>query len=172
MGLGDLHMSFEEADMIYWCAMLLRCWKATRCWRPSATRRQCAMTTRHALASLWRSNFDGAGRVTGASINTYLLERSRVISVNAPERSYHIFLPALCGRHTGASGACTGAPALLNAGCQLGMFLMSEGQWTPMVACKSGVNLLEESKPCRHKGMRTGLQCRSKRVARGQKGCA
>ncbi len=42
-------------------------------------------------------DFDGAGRVTGASINTYLLERSRVVSVNAPERSYHIFYQLCAG---------------------------------------------------------------------------
>ncbi|BDA45618.1 Myosin-17 [Coccomyxa sp. Obi] len=42
-------------------------------------------------------DFDGAGRVSGASINTYLLERSRVVSVNAPERSYHIFYQLCAG---------------------------------------------------------------------------
>ena len=42
-------------------------------------------------------DFDGAGRVPGASINTYLLERSRVVSVNAPERSYHIFYQLCAG---------------------------------------------------------------------------
>ncbi|KAI7836877.1 hypothetical protein COHA_009277 [Chlorella ohadii] len=36
-------------------------------------------------------DFDAGGRVTGASISTYLLERSRVVSIKAPERSYHIF---------------------------------------------------------------------------------
>ena len=42
-------------------------------------------------------DFDGAGRVTGASISTYLLERSRLVSVNAPERSYHIFYQLCAG---------------------------------------------------------------------------
>ena len=27
----------------------------------------------------------------GAAVRTYLLERSRVVHVNGPERSYHIF---------------------------------------------------------------------------------
>ena len=36
-------------------------------------------------------DFDGAGHVTGASISTYLLERSRVVSIRNPERSFHIF---------------------------------------------------------------------------------
>ncbi|KAK9865078.1 hypothetical protein WJX84_008101 [Apatococcus fuscideae] len=41
--------------------------------------------------------FDGAGRVSGASISTYLLERSRVVSINSPERSYHIFYQLTAG---------------------------------------------------------------------------
>ena len=36
-------------------------------------------------------NFNKDGAITGAAIRTYLLERSRVVSVNNPERSYHIF---------------------------------------------------------------------------------
>lgn len=36
-------------------------------------------------------DFDPAGRITGACISTYLLERSRVVSVRSPERSFHIF---------------------------------------------------------------------------------
>ena len=42
-------------------------------------------------------SFDGAGRVTGAAISTYLLERSRVVSVSTPERSYHIFYQLCAG---------------------------------------------------------------------------
>lgn len=41
--------------------------------------------------------FDVAGRVSGAAISTYLLERSRVVSVNSPERSYHIFYQLCAG---------------------------------------------------------------------------
>eukprot|EP00208_Stichococcus_sp_RCC1054_P002079 CAMPEP_0206143610 /NCGR_PEP_ID=MMETSP1473-20131121/21153_1 /ASSEMBLY_ACC=CAM_ASM_001109 /TAXON_ID=1461547 /ORGANISM="Stichococcus sp, Strain RCC1054" /LENGTH=1690 /DNA_ID=CAMNT_0053539093 /DNA_START=726 /DNA_END=5798 /DNA_ORIENTATION=+ len=40
--------------------------------------------------------FDVAGRICGAFIRTYLLERSRVVRVNPQERSYHIFY-MLCG---------------------------------------------------------------------------
>lgn len=36
-------------------------------------------------------NFNKDGIISGAAIRTYLLERSRVVSVNKPERSYHIF---------------------------------------------------------------------------------
>lgn len=32
-----------------------------------------------------------SGAVTGAAVRTYLLERSRVVAVNNPERSFHIF---------------------------------------------------------------------------------
>ena len=41
--------------------------------------------------------FDVSGRVSGAAISTYLLERSRVVSVNDPERSYHIFYQLCAG---------------------------------------------------------------------------
>ncbi len=42
-------------------------------------------------------DFDVAGRVSGASISTYLLERSRVVSIKSPERSYHIFYQLCVG---------------------------------------------------------------------------
>ena len=35
--------------------------------------------------------FNADGRISGAAIRTYLLERSRVVSVNDPERNYHVF---------------------------------------------------------------------------------
>ena len=35
--------------------------------------------------------FDKDGHICGAAIRTYLLERSRVVTVNDPERNYHIF---------------------------------------------------------------------------------
>lgn len=35
--------------------------------------------------------FDAKLRISGAAIKTYLLERSRVVSINDPERSYHSF---------------------------------------------------------------------------------
>ena len=43
--------------------------------------------------------FSKAGRISGAAVRTYLLERSRVVQVNDPERNYHIFYqvqPLLC----------------------------------------------------------------------------
>ena len=36
-------------------------------------------------------NFNADGAISGAAIRTYLLERSRVVAVNNPERSYHVF---------------------------------------------------------------------------------
>jgi len=35
--------------------------------------------------------FDARGSICGAAIKTYLLERSRVVSVSDPERNYHVF---------------------------------------------------------------------------------
>lgn len=35
--------------------------------------------------------FDKRGKISGAAIRTYLLERSRVCQVSDPERNYHCF---------------------------------------------------------------------------------
>ena len=35
--------------------------------------------------------FDKDNRISGAAIRTYLLERSRIVSINDPERNFHIF---------------------------------------------------------------------------------
>lgn len=35
--------------------------------------------------------FDQKGRISGAAVRTYLLERSRVCQVSDPERNYHCF---------------------------------------------------------------------------------
>ena len=35
--------------------------------------------------------FDKNGRISGAAIRTYLLERSRVCQISVPERNYHCF---------------------------------------------------------------------------------
>ena len=35
--------------------------------------------------------FSAEGRISGAAVRTYLLERSRVVQTNDPERNYHIF---------------------------------------------------------------------------------
>lgn len=42
-------------------------------------------------------DFDMTGRIIGASISTYLLERSRVVSVAPTERSFHIFYQLCSG---------------------------------------------------------------------------
>ena len=35
--------------------------------------------------------FDASGRISGAAIRTYLLERSRVVQITDPERNFHCF---------------------------------------------------------------------------------
>jgi hypothetical protein len=52
-------------------------------------------------------NFNKDGVISGAAIRTYLLERSRVVAVNNPERSYHIFYQVgVLAAITGISTAC------------------------------------------------------------------
>lgn len=41
--------------------------------------------------------FDPAGRISGAAIRTYLLERSRIVQIAAPERNFHIFYQLCAG---------------------------------------------------------------------------
>lgn len=38
--------------------------------------------------------FNSSGRISGAAVRTYLLERSRVVQLTDPERNYHIFYQA------------------------------------------------------------------------------
>ena len=38
--------------------------------------------------------FNKDGRISGAAVRTYLLERSRVVQLTDPERNYHIFYQA------------------------------------------------------------------------------
>jgi myosin heavy subunit len=41
--------------------------------------------------------FNKAGRISGAAVRTYLLERSRVVQLTDPERNYHIFYQVRLG---------------------------------------------------------------------------
>lgn len=50
--------------------------------------------------------FDSNGRVVGAHISTFLLERSRVVSVESPQRSYHIFYQLCTGASEELSERC------------------------------------------------------------------
>jgi hypothetical protein len=43
------------------------------------------------FGKLMEIQFDKEGRISGATIKTYLLERSRVCNVSDPERNYHCF---------------------------------------------------------------------------------
>jgi len=42
-------------------------------------------------------HFNASGRISGAAVRTYLLERSRVVGLADPERSYHIFYQLAAG---------------------------------------------------------------------------
>lgn len=41
--------------------------------------------------------FDRSGRISGAAVRTYLLERSRVVQITDPERNYHCFYQLCAG---------------------------------------------------------------------------
>ncbi|XP_057427929.1 myosin-15 isoform X1 [Lotus japonicus] len=54
--------------------------------------------------------FDSNGRISGAAIRTYLLERSRVVQITDPERNYHCFYQ-LCAFETDAEKYELGHPS-------------------------------------------------------------
>ena len=56
---------------------------------------------------MMRLHFDQTGSVAGAFIKTYLLEKSRVVTITNPERSYHIFYQVMTSSHP-AKGAALG----------------------------------------------------------------
>lgn len=49
--------------------------------------------------------FDAYGRISGAAIRTYLLERSRVCQISDPERNYHCFY-LLCAAPQEVDSCC------------------------------------------------------------------
>ncbi|CAJ1972908.1 unnamed protein product [Sphenostylis stenocarpa] len=54
--------------------------------------------------------FDSNGRISGAAIRTYLLERSRVVQITDPERNYHCFYQ-LCASEMDAEKYKLGDPS-------------------------------------------------------------
>jgi myosin-5 len=82
-------------------------------------------------------NFNKKGIITGAAIRTYLLERSRVVAVNNPERNYHIFYQL-----------CDGASPEERARLQLTK--ASDYHYLAQSTCYElpGVNNAEEYKVC------------------------
>ncbi|CAN6465948.1 unnamed protein product [Victoria cruziana] len=57
--------------------------------------------------------FDKRGRISGAAIRTYLLERSRVVQITDPERNYHCFYQ-LCSSGKDAEKYKVGNPSSFN----------------------------------------------------------
>ncbi|XP_055917193.1 myosin heavy chain, muscle isoform X5 [Eupeodes corollae] len=53
-----------------------------------------------------RIHFGPTGKLAGADIETYLLEKARVISQQSLERSYHIFYQIMSGSVAGVKDAC------------------------------------------------------------------
>ncbi|XP_058451361.1 myosin heavy chain, muscle isoform X21 [Malaya genurostris] len=53
-----------------------------------------------------RIHFTGSGKLAGADIETYLLEKARVISQQSLERSYHIFYQIMSGAVKGLKEKC------------------------------------------------------------------
>ncbi|XP_055593753.1 myosin heavy chain, muscle-like [Uranotaenia lowii] len=69
-----------------------------------------AKTTRNDNSSRFgkfiRIHFTPAGKLAGADIETYLLEKARVISQQALERSYHVFYQLMSGSVKGVKEMC------------------------------------------------------------------
>ncbi|XP_065558381.1 myosin heavy chain, muscle-like isoform X12 [Artemia franciscana] len=53
-----------------------------------------------------RIHFDNGGKLSGADIESYLLEKARVISQQAAERSYHMFYQIMTGAVPGVKEMC------------------------------------------------------------------
>ena len=53
--------------------------------------------------------FNKTGRISGAAVRTYLLERSRVVQLTDPERNYHVFYRAIGLPFTWQSTSVAGA---------------------------------------------------------------
>lgn len=51
-----------------------------------------------------RIHFGGNGKLAGADIETYLLEKARVIFQQEKERSYHVFYQLMSGKISGLKG--------------------------------------------------------------------
>ncbi|KZS11384.1 Myosin heavy chain [Daphnia magna] len=70
-----------------------------------------AKTTRNDNSSRFgkfiRIHFGNSGKLAGADIETYLLEKARVISQQALERSYHIFYQIMSGRLPTLKAMCS-----------------------------------------------------------------
>ena len=58
----------------------------------------------HEQGKFIRIHFSGSGKLSGADIETYLLEKARVISQQTLERSYHIFYQMMSGSVPGLKG--------------------------------------------------------------------
>lgn len=82
--------------------------------------------------------FDKRGRISGAAIKTYLLERSRVCQVSDPERNYHCFY-LLCAAPPQVISLC-----LYVCKCLLlvfGVQFTCIRIYIILIACSSGYNL-------------------------------
>ena len=75
-----------------------------------------------------RIHFGPAGKLAGADIETYLLEKARVISQQPLERSYHMFYQIMSGAIKGLKGEPSAGPGSNPAAAgfyRCGMF----GRW-------------------------------------------
>lgn len=90
--------------------------------------------------------FDKRGRISGAAIRTYLLERSRVCQVSDPERNYHCFY-MLCAAPEEVDQQ-VGLNFGLNSGQKMAAldYLEFRSQIS-IVSCKAETNLFSQTSP-------------------------
>lgn len=72
-------ITIQGASIIYTCVQEFQC------------NNICLSIVRSRFGKFVELQFDQNGRISGAAIRTYLLERSRVCQVSDPERNYHCF---------------------------------------------------------------------------------
>lgn len=67
---------------------ILSCWKL---WSSFSLMGLLSMSSCSRFGKFVEIQFDNRGRISGAAVRTYLLERSRVCQISDPERNYHCF---------------------------------------------------------------------------------
>ena len=97
--------------------------------------------------------FNKAGRISGAAVRTYLLERSRVVQLTDPERNYHIFyqVSSWCigfGATAFAMSRCLCMPRQSYRCYSLDNLTKHSGKTQPTPVMTQGIPCVSSMQPC------------------------